>query len=484
MVKPNIAIYPLPFITREKLQKFSSKLKQLEEETDTTIIYDYEDQVFNIEGESQEGCDIVEENILFSLIPLLSNDIDKTCMTGTYEELSFIEGKVPVASFNIVNVEGRSLKDQEDDMEHDEEVIIKKEPEDVQFIIKEFHISPRITNIQAFIIGPPQFNMQLAEYLEIIPRMTNTDCVLLGRCIRITGEESCVDNAIDKFRVIQNSHIAHLEVDYVMCIHYPKHSGPYGLCFCDLNRYKQKEFVIDQLDPHQVLEDIYVMLPVFIDPFTNEYARPKDLIQIKAPAQKKYQQMAEEEYRERDKLKRKEINDAFAMLNVKPVIETKSNQSHKYYVQYSEPHYNTSSPTLTGKIPVDTNSMEFIGSLENHHTASASSSAPIRRPNYVKNNMRDSTKEVLKSESTDEEPLSVYEYEVQKLPENTEEHFPSLSPSPVSRSSTPINGRRPKGLYKPTLGNDEPKKNRVIRIVPQKSYRSRSPTPSLSLVER
>ncbi|KAI7884485.1 uncharacterized protein EV154DRAFT_427967 [Mucor mucedo] len=243
--------------------------------------------------------------------------------------------------------------------------------------------------------------MQLAEYLEIIPRMTNTDCVLLGRCIRITGEESCVDNAIDKFRVIQNSHVSFTtSVDYAMCIHYPKHSGHYGLCFCDLNRYKQKEFVIDQLDPHQVLEDIYVMLPVFIDPLTNEYARPKDLIQIKAPAQKKYQQMAEEEYRERDKLKRKEINDAFAMLNVKP------------------------------------------------------------------------------------EPLSVYEYEVQKLPENTEENFPSLSPSPVSRSPTPINGRRPKGLFKPTLGNEEPKKNRVIRIVPQKSYRSRSPTPSLSLVER
>lgn len=130
-------------------------------------------------------------------------------MNGTYEDLSFMKKKAPAAAtYNIVNVKGRSLEDLDEDLEHEEEVIIDKEPENVQFVIKEFHISPKITNIQAFIVGPPQFNMQLAEYLEIIPRMTNTDCVLQGRCIRITGEENCVDDAIDKFRVIQNSHVS------------------------------------------------------------------------------------------------------------------------------------------------------------------------------------------------------------------------------------------------------------------------------------
>lgn len=129
-------------------------------------------------------------------------------MIGTYEDLSYFKEITPAAPLNIVNVTGRVLGDHNEDLDDNEEVGIIADPENVQFIIKEFLISPSITNVSAFLIGPPQFNMQLANYIEIIPRMTNTDCVLLGRCIRITGEEHCVDEAINKFRVIQDSHVS------------------------------------------------------------------------------------------------------------------------------------------------------------------------------------------------------------------------------------------------------------------------------------
>lgn len=304
-----------------------------------------------------------------------------------------------------------------------------------------------------------------------------------------------------------------MDVEYAMCIHYPKHSGHYDLCFCDLKRYKQKDFLIDQLESKDVLEDIHVLLPVFIDSLTNEYAKPKDLIQIKAPVQKRYHPMAEEEYKERDRLKQKELNDAFAMLNVKPAIDPKPIDSHRhqsyyseshnqqnyynephkpqnYYSEphihqnyYNEPHKISPSPSMTGKRQVKANNTESTN-LPAKNLSASNKSVSTKQLNSTRNVMQNYTKETSKNEAIDEEPLSVYEYEVLIPPENNEENFPTLSPSTTPRSVTPINGRQPKGLFKPTLGTDKPKQNRVLRIVPQKSSSPRSPMVSLSLVDR
>lgn len=106
-------------------------------------------------------------------------------MIGTYDNFSFFKGKVPVVSLKVANVTGRSMGDQREDLEHEEEAGIIEYLEDLPLIIKEFHISPSVTSVSAFIIGPPQFNMQPEEYMKIIPGLTNTDCVLKDRCIRI-----------------------------------------------------------------------------------------------------------------------------------------------------------------------------------------------------------------------------------------------------------------------------------------------------------
>lgn len=141
--------------------------------------------------------------------------IDKSCMIGTFEDISYFEEIVsPVSleivlpvSLDIVNVIGRPLG--VEPLEFDEEELIVELPkiDEEQFVIKEFYISPMITKPSDLLIGPPQFNMQFAEYMDIIPNLTNTVCTLKDRCIVITGEESCVNDAFSRFNVIQNAYV-------------------------------------------------------------------------------------------------------------------------------------------------------------------------------------------------------------------------------------------------------------------------------------
>jgi hypothetical protein len=68
------------------------------------------------------------------------------------------------------------------------------------------------------------------------------------------------------------------KIGCTLCVHNPKNSGFYGLFFCDLSNYKHKSYVHIQLSPKQQLYTSYVILPVFLDPYTGEYAPPKDII--------------------------------------------------------------------------------------------------------------------------------------------------------------------------------------------------------------
>lgn len=141
--------------------------------------------------------------------------IDKLCMIGTFEDISFFEEIVspvpldiiPPVPLDIVSVIGRPLR--LDPLEFDEEEFIVEppQPDEEQIVILEFHISPMIAKPSDLLIGPPQFNMQLAEYIDIIPELTNTVCTLKDRCIIITGEESCVNDAFSRFNVIQNTYV-------------------------------------------------------------------------------------------------------------------------------------------------------------------------------------------------------------------------------------------------------------------------------------
>jgi hypothetical protein len=48
------------------------------------------------------------------------------------------------------------------------------------------------------------------------------------------------------------------------------------LYFCDLNAYRHQSFVDIQFDPKEKVDNLFVLLPVFIDPITNGYSIPKD----------------------------------------------------------------------------------------------------------------------------------------------------------------------------------------------------------------
>lgn len=99
-----------------------------------------------------------------------------------------------------------------DDKEVEEDVETQGyTPEELSYnpelIVQEFHISPLIRDIEDYLIGPPQDNMQNAEYIQLIPKITKTNCFKKDRCIVITGEKSCVEDAINRFKVLETIYV-------------------------------------------------------------------------------------------------------------------------------------------------------------------------------------------------------------------------------------------------------------------------------------
>ncbi|KAI8064995.1 hypothetical protein BDF21DRAFT_427569 [Thamnidium elegans] len=459
MIKHNIVIYPLPYITKEKLAPFSPKLNKLETQTNTVISFDYVEQYFNIEGETQEECDKAEETIIYSLLPIFNKMIDKSCMIGTFEDISYFEEMAPPVSLDLVNVVGRPLG--VDPLELEEEKCIAEPPklDEEQFLIKEFHISQMITKPFDLLIGPPQFNMQLTEYMDIIPTLTNTACTLKDRCIVITGEESCVNDAFSRFNVIQKSFIAHLNTLTSLCIHNPNSTGYYDLCFCELDSYYHRSYVQEQILPKQKLLNIHIMLPVFLNPLTKEYEKPKDYIQTNAPRQREpYSTMKQQDY-ERKKTKSKELNDAFSSCNIKSPDRSLCAATSR-----------RSTPTPTMKVERSTERLPANGF---QHVA----------PEHVVPDYEASGGDV---ESVSSAP-SVYQYEVIQVPEKNIQNFPTLPSSPSSQKNARSSGRRSNKTYSPMISNEKTRVNRVIKIMPLKSSQgtlSLPSTPSIPLVER
>lgn len=266
--------------------------------------------------------------------------------------------------------------------------------------------------------------------------------------------------------------------DHAICIHTPNNTGHYDLCFCDLNSYKHKSFINDQLSLQQNLVDIHVLLPVFLDPMTNEYVQPKDFIQIKAPVNKNLYKIIEEQQQQRNKMKEKELEDAFAMLNAKRLTDKlpslsqpissipNNNRESIYVILYTKTAVNM--PANSKRLSNKTYSAEPNGTIAN--VQKLISEAPVI--------------EAVTPEPQSSLPLSVYVYEISVLPENNEDNFPDLPQNPTPRSNNPVNGRQSKGIFRPTLGTDKIKTNRVLRIMPQKSSAPSSPRPLLSLLDR
>lgn len=118
--------------------------------------------------------------------------------------------KLPVAK----NEHGHNSNDDNDDSQREKEQQHQwnldqdylYDPEKI--VIETFVISPEIQNVDDFLIGPLQHNMQNAMYLKLIPEMTDTTCTLNGRSIKIEGSPSNVREAYQKFAVIHRTYVS------------------------------------------------------------------------------------------------------------------------------------------------------------------------------------------------------------------------------------------------------------------------------------
>jgi hypothetical protein len=64
----------------------------------------------------------------------------------------------------------------------------------------------------------------------------------------------------------------------IPCIDYPPQYAESGLYYCNINNYKKKVSLQSQFFPEGDISDLYILLPVFMDPQKGQYGPPKDLI--------------------------------------------------------------------------------------------------------------------------------------------------------------------------------------------------------------
>lgn len=205
------------------------------------------------------------------------------------------------------------------------------------------------------------------------------------------------------------------------------------------------------------------MLPVFMNPLTKEYEKPKDYIQTNVPRQREQYSMIEQRDYERKKLKSKELNDAFSSCNIKP-SETSL--------------YAATSPRSTSASTMK---------VERSATRMQASDFKHDIPEHTVSDNEAFGSELESISSFSASPPSVYQYEVIHVPENNSQNFPTLPSSPRPQKSARSSGRRSNKTYSPTISNEKTRVNRVIRIMPLKSSYSTlflPNIPPLSLVER
>ncbi|CEP10217.1 hypothetical protein [Parasitella parasitica] len=215
-------------------------------------------------------------------------------MHGTYKDLSTLSSfiseeplltPIPSQLPPRITLPGKPLSaidteehQHEDDDDEKDQYEPHNDYESGSVVIETFIISSEIKNIDDFLTGPVQHNMQNAAYLKLIPKMTDTICTLNGRSIKIEGSPDDVRKAYQKFAVIQKTFIGMSKKTSIPCLHFhnPK---TFRLYFCNLPRYRYHAFVQHRYEKSKSPADYHVILPVFLDKTTNEYINPpKDLI--------------------------------------------------------------------------------------------------------------------------------------------------------------------------------------------------------------
>ncbi|KAI8991803.1 hypothetical protein BDF20DRAFT_846587 [Mycotypha africana] len=282
MTKVNHKIYPVAVITEKVHHSIINSLHLIASKSNVKIDYNFKERFFEITAENEEDCDQANELICSRLLPLLNEYVDAFSLTGTFENLDLLnktyQGPATDKQRGDI-IHGKPLemhlKELEMDMDNSEEDLLKFESGELE---QEhiFTIEPKVHDIEDILIGPPQFNMLNAEYINLIPMETGADCaVISNRSISITGNASSVAAALKMLQVVQKTYLGQKYVKSFTCVNTSKKSH-FGLYYCNLSTYKKLAYLPQTLADH-LLDYQYVLLAVPVDHFC-EYGIPKDLL--------------------------------------------------------------------------------------------------------------------------------------------------------------------------------------------------------------
>lgn len=139
-------------------------------------------------------------------------------MDGTYLSLSDFSGNQALLPPNVSKQEsiivGRPVEAAPD--AHEPEYPIPKQIDKNEMIIAVFGISSKVDSVDSLLTGPPQHNVQNAEYLSLISDATLTTCTLKGRKIMIEGyDEDSVGDALSRFERLQKTYVSQLVMHHL-----------------------------------------------------------------------------------------------------------------------------------------------------------------------------------------------------------------------------------------------------------------------------
>ncbi|KAI7903918.1 uncharacterized protein BX663DRAFT_349153 [Cokeromyces recurvatus] len=459
--------------------------RRLEDKTNTSITFNFDERYFDITGSDQEECSKAEQIICQNLLSRFNEKIDSNYMQGTFEDMSSLckhvqmineNPSTPIPYHLKINGSVRLFEESDDEPAFSDHIPDQNEDynndENEGIISQIFVISPKIKNINSFLNGPPQHNMLSADYISIISDMTGASCSLNERNIRITGTENVVKNAYNRFHVLQKTFIGQLKTNISACIHYPTLSNHYGLYFCNLRNYKHKNFVHLQLDyDDDDVSNLYVMLPIFRNPRTNEYDPPKDMITLNSY----YQFRKREEQIKKEKIM--ELNNtmnelAIATNTVKSKCQVRSSSSSSNFSIQSD------SPPKPNSIQLTEITTELYRMPEWGMDRNFTSVYNTGKLEYL------SSERLARAFTPPPPPPS------SSIPLSADitlllKDFPALTST--SRPSSPTStasSTSSKSKYKPKLNLDKPKARRVMRIIPQKAAATHMSMPARILMDR
>ncbi|KAI9250904.1 hypothetical protein BDA99DRAFT_522191 [Phascolomyces articulosus] len=469
----------IPFTSRLYFT-FLNLFRTLAEQTRTTITFDFNDQYFDITGRSAEGVEKAAQHIYNGLLQKLNRAIDEDMMLGTFATLASMEEAATRKLLDFASEEpespetgfmnssqnqqqqqqnqqkqvhaGRPLELEEfDDMKstlNEIEFKIMKETEEKEDETHKavFKFSKNIANPQEVLRGPPGPNLQATDNLKEVMRATETECYLEGREIHIEGsEKDQVEDALQRFLNIQTLYKrGRRPVTIVPCVHYPTDSPYYGLYFCNLNRYAQNKYV--DLLYSDSLRPMHVLLPVFKNPETGQYQKPKDLLDaaprsapVPGPAQERIPAPPRPSWVQHPSAP---MQSTLQHQQRQQPPRRQSMPSHGHVMQ------NTPTSMTSSEMPLWGENREFV----NNYAASSYASSPsptTPSPSYQTN----------------------FQQQYPQQPESHENEFPALPSAPPRKSYVPV---------RETPG--QPMQRRVIRLTNQQHVPG-SPDAPLSQLE-